>query len=94
MTSFSGVLCRASSNLWHRRPRGQSSGGKLLLTNSQENYFVGKPTSDILFCAKHSFNGVTMRISFRMSTNDFVVISESNKQEKPKVFEASLFVKK
>ena len=44
---------------------------KALVANSQENYFIGKPASDILTCDKHLLSGVTLRISFRRSTNDF-----------------------
>ena len=67
---------------------------KALVANSQENYFIGKPASDILTCDKHLLSGVTLRISFRRSTNDFAVISESNKHYKVKIIEANLYVRK
>ena len=67
---------------------------KALVANSQENYFIGKPASDILTCDKHLLSGVTLRISFRRSTNDFAVISESNKHYKIKIIEANLYVRK
>ena len=51
---------------------------KALVANSQENYFIGKPVSDILTCDKHLLSGVTLRISFRRSTNDFAVISNKH----------------
>ena len=38
--------------------------------------------------------GVTLRISIRNSTNDFAVISESNKHNKIKIIEANLYVRK
>ena len=63
---------------------------KALVANSQENYFIGKPASDILTCDKHLLSGVTLRISFRRSTNDFAVISESNKHYKVKTIEANI----
>ena len=65
-----------------------------LVANSQENYFIGKPASDILTCDKHLLNGVTLRISFRRSTNDFAVISESNKHYKVRIIEDNLYVRK
>ena len=58
---------------------------KALVANSQENYFIGKPASDILTCDKHLLSGVTLRISFRRSTKDFAVILESNKHNKVKI---------
>ena len=67
---------------------------KALVANSQENYFIGKPASDILTCDKHLLSGVTLRISFRRSTNDFAVISESNKHYKVKIIEANHYVRK
>ena len=67
---------------------------KALVANSQENYFIGKPVSDILTCDKHLISGVTLRISFTRSTNDFAVISESNKHYKVKIIEANLYVRK
>ena len=65
---------------------------RALLANSQENYFIGKPASDILTCDKHLLSGVTLQISFRRSKNDFVVISESKKHYKVKLVEANLYV--
>ena len=50
---------------------------KALVANSQEKYFIEKPAGDILICDKHLLKGVTLRISFRRSTNDFAVVSES-----------------
>ena len=67
---------------------------KPLVANSQENYFIGKPASDILTCDKHLLSGVALRISSRRSTNDFAVISESNKHYKVKIIEANLCVRK
>ena len=67
---------------------------KALVNNSQENNFIGKPASDILTCDKHLLSGVTLRISFRRSTNIFVLISESNKHYIVRLIEANLYVRK
>ena len=67
---------------------------KALVANSQENYFIGKPASNFLTFDKHLLSGVTLRISFRRSTNDFAVISESNKHYKVRIIEANLYVRK
>ena len=67
---------------------------KALVANYQENYFIGKPAKDLLNCDKHLLSEVTLRISFRRPTNDFVVFSESNKHYKIKIIEANLYVRK
>ena len=67
---------------------------KALVAISQEYYFIGQPASDILTCDKHLLSGVTLQISFRRSTNDFAVISESNKHYKVRIVEANLYVTK
>ena len=67
---------------------------KALVQDSLENFFIGKPASDILTCDKHLLSGVTLRISFRRSTNDFAIIFESNKHYKIKIREANLYVRK
>ena len=67
---------------------------KALVADSLENYFIGKPASDILTCDKHLLSGVTLRISFRRSSNDFAVISEADKHYKVKIIEANLYVRK
>ena len=68
--------------------------GKALVASSQKNYFIAKPSSDIFTCDKHLLSGVTLRISFTSSTNDFVVISESNKHYNFRIIEANLCVRK
>ena len=67
---------------------------KALVADSLENYFIGKPAIDILACDKHLSSGVTLRISFRRSSNDFAVFSEANKHYKVKIIEANLYVRK
>ena len=61
---------------------------------SAENYFIGRPASDILTCDKHLVSGVTLRISFRRANTDFAVISESDKHYKINIIEANLYVRK
>ena len=65
----------------------------LLLLIPRKTFFIGKPACDILTCDKHLLSGVTLRISFRRSTNDFAVISESNKHYKVRIVEANLYVR-
>ena len=67
---------------------------KALVADSLECFLLGKPASDILTCDKHLLSGVTQRISFRRSPNDFTVISESNKHYRVKIVEANLYVRK
>ena len=67
---------------------------KALVADSLENYFIGKPARDILTCDKHLLSGVTLRISFRRSSNDFAVISEADKHYKVNIIEANLYVRK
>ena len=67
---------------------------KALVADSLENYFIGKPASDILTCDKHLLSGVTLQISFRRSSNIFAVISEADKHYKVKIIEANLYVRK
>ena len=67
---------------------------KALVQDSLENFFNEKPASDILTCDKHLLSGVTLRISLRRSTNDFAIISESNKHYKIKITEENLYVRK
>ena len=67
---------------------------KALVADSLECSLLGKPASDILTCDKHLLSGVTLRISFRRSPNDFTVISESNKHYRLKIVGANLYVRK
>ena len=67
---------------------------KALVADSLECSLLGKPASDILTCGKQLLSGVTLRISFRRSPNDFTVISESNKHYRVKIVEANLYVRK
>ena len=66
----------------------------LLLLIPRKNFFIGKPASDISFCDEHLLSGVTLRISFRRSTNTFAIFSESNKHHKVRIIEANLYVRK
>ena len=55
----------------------------------------GKLAVDFFSCEKHLVSGVTQRISFRSSQDDFATISEAaGKNYKVKIDEANLFVRK
>ena len=63
---------------------------KTLVADSLECFLLEKPVSDILTCDKHHLSGVTLRISFRRSPNDFTVTSDSKKHYRLKIVEANL----
>ena len=55
----------------------------------------GKIATDFFSCEKHLTSGVTLRISFRRSQDDFTIVSEDGaKHYKIKIDEANLFVRK
>ncbi|XP_075253281.1 uncharacterized protein F54H12.2-like [Convolutriloba macropyga] len=55
----------------------------------------GKIATDFFSCEKHLTSGVTLRISFRRSQDDFAIVSEDGaKHYKIKIDEANLFVRK
>ena len=55
----------------------------------------GKKATDFFSCDKHLTSGVTLRISFRRSQDDFAIVSEDGaKHYKIKIDEANLFVRK
>ena len=68
---------------------------KALTRQSAERTFYGKVAVDIFTCDRHLLNGVTLRISFRRSIDDFVVISDdAAKSYQVKIIEANLYVGK
>ena len=68
---------------------------KTLVAQSFEATFIGKPACDILTCDKHLLSGVTLRFSFRRSSNEFVTIAETAaKNYKVKIEQANLYVRK
>ena len=68
---------------------------KTLVRQSAECTFYGKVAVDFFTCDRHLLSGVTLRISFRRSIDDFVVISDdAGKSYKVKIIEANLYVRK
>ena len=68
---------------------------KALVRQSAECTFYGKVAVDFFTCDRHLLSGVTLRISFRRSIDDFVVISDdAGKSYKVKIIEANLYVRK
>ena len=68
---------------------------KALFRQSAECTFYGKVAVDFFTCDRHLLSGVTLRISFRRSIDDFVIISDdAGKSYKFKIIEANLYVRK
>ena len=68
---------------------------KTLVRQSAECTFYGKVAVDFFTCDRHLLSGVTLRISFRRSIDDFVTISDdAAKSYKVKIIEANLYVRK
>ena len=62
---------------------------------SAECTFYGKVAVDFFTFDKHLLSGVTLRIAFRRSVDDFVIISDhAAKHYKVKIVEANLYVRK
>ena len=65
------------------------------MRESEQITLYGKLAVDFFSCEKHLVSGVTLRLSFRRSQDDFVTISETAaKNYKVKIDEANLFVRK
>ena len=57
--------------------------------------FYGKAAVEIFTCDKYLLSGVTLRIAFRRSIDDFVIISDDAATHyKVKIVEAKLYVRK
>ena len=68
---------------------------KLLARQSAECTFYGKIVLDFFTCDRHLLSDVTLRIAFRSSVDDFVIMSDdAAKQNKVKTVEANLYVRK
>ena len=68
---------------------------KALVRQSAECTFYGKVAVDFFTCDRHLLSGVTLRISFRRSIDDFVVISDdAGKSYKVKNIEVNLYERK
>ena len=66
-----------------------------LVRQSAECTFYGKVAVDFFTCDTHLLSGVTLRIAFRRSMDDFVVLShDAAKHYKVKIVEANLYVRK
>ena len=62
---------------------------------SAQIILYGKLAVDFLSCEKHLVSGVTLKISFRRSQDDFATKSEAaGKNYKAKIDEVNLFVRK
>ena len=68
---------------------------KALVRGSADCTFYGKVADDFFTCDGHVRSGVTLRISFRRSIDDFSLISDdAAKSCKIKITEANLYVRK
>ena len=68
---------------------------KVLVRQSAERIFYGKVAVDFFTCDRLLLSGVTLRISFRRSIDDFAIISDNaGKSYKVKIIEANLYVRK
>ena len=68
---------------------------KELVKKSAECAFYGKVAVDFFTCDRHLLSGVTLRIAFRRSIDDFVIMSDDPaKHYKVEILEANLYVRK
>ena len=68
---------------------------QVAVRESEQVTLYGKLAFDFFSCEKHLVSGVTLRLSFRRSQDDFVTINETAaKNYKVKIDEANLFVRK
>ena len=66
-----------------------------LVRESREIWFYGPAGVDFFTCDKHLLSGVTLRLSYRRSHEDFLIISEdAAKHYKLQILEANLYVRK
>ena len=65
------------------------------MRQSAESTFYGKVEVDFFNCDRHLISGVTIRIAFRRSIDDFVIMSDdAAKHYKVKIVETNLYVRK
>ena len=68
---------------------------KALVRQSAECTFYGKVAVDSFSCDRHLLSGFTLRISFRRSKDDLVIVSDdAGESFKVKIIEANLYVRK
>ena len=66
-----------------------------LVRESREIWFYGPAGVEFFTCDKHLLSGVTLRLSYRCSHEDFLIISEdAAKHYKLQILEANLYVRK
>ena len=76
-------------------PAATITARQLTVRRSAQITMYGKIATDFFSCEKHIASGVTLRISFRRSQDDFTIVSEDGaKHYKIKIDEANLFVRK
>ena len=76
-------------------PAAEVNRRKSLVRQSAECTFYGKVAVDFFTCDRHLLSGVTLRISFRRSIDDFITISDdAAKSYKVKIIEANLYMRK
>ena len=74
---------------------GEVNRRKAFVRQSAECTFYDKVEADFFSCDRHLLSGVTLRIAFRRSIDDFVIMSDdAAKQYKLKIVEANLYVRK
>ena len=74
---------------------GEVNRRKALVRQSAECTFYGKVAVDFFTCDRHLLRGVTLRIAFRRSIDDFVIMSDdAAKHYKVKIVEANLYARK
>ena len=65
------------------------------MRQSADCTFYGKVAVDVFTCDRHLLSGVTLRIAFRRSIYDFVIMSDdAAKHYKVKIVEANLYMRK
>ena len=68
---------------------------KALVRQTNECTFYGKVAVDVFACDSHLMSGVTLRIAFRRSIDDFVIMSDdAAKHYKVKIVDANLYLRK
>ena len=74
---------------------GEVNRRKASVRQSAECTFYGKNAVGFFTCDRHLLSGVTLRIAFRLSIDDFVIMSDgAAKHYKVKIVEANLYVHK
>ena len=66
---------------------------KALVRQFAECTFYGKVTGDFFTCDRNLLSGVTPRILFRRSIDDFIISDDAGKSYKVKIIEADLYEK-